>query len=67
MKNFKQLQKKANQLVNRLTEKAKKRIYENYGQKEVRKFQDTPDFQNLHYTEKCEVNEILFTVSKIGG
>jgi hypothetical protein len=44
----------------------KKQIYENYGQKEIRRFiSSVLEKSDLTYQEKCEVKDILYKVSSI--
>lgn len=67
---YRTLLKKASTLVNKLQEditNKKKQICENYGQKEIRKFEEKYlSFNNdLTYSEKCNIKEILFKVSSI--
>jgi len=63
---FYQAKRKAQTLLRTLREKAnaKPEIFcENYGQTEVRAFKDDLENTNLHYTEKCDVMEILYRIS----
>ena len=60
-------QKKAINLVNKLTQKIKDNpsaICENFGQKEIHKFID--DMGMLTYQEQCNIKDILYKVSEIG-
>jgi len=70
MNELEKLKDKAIKLVNKLQENittGKKQITENYGQKEIMKFEDKhiSDNNKLSYVEKCDIRDILFKVSSI--
>ncbi len=61
---FDQAKRKAVNLLQKLKDRANnnpKVFGENYGQNELRKFEDK--LSDLHYTEKCKVMEILEPIS----
>ena len=61
---FDQAKKKATKLLQDLKDKANRNpdiFCENYGQNELRKFEDK--LSGLHYTEKCDVMKILYPIS----
>ena len=69
---YKKLEKKATKLVEKLQENittGKTKIYENYGQKEIRKFMDKEisslKYGVLTYQEECNIKDILYKVSDI--
>ncbi len=67
MKNYK---KQAENLVKQLEIKCSyKTIKENYGQKEIKKFIDKiskeSEYNNLAYSEQCDIKDILYKVSSI--
>ncbi len=72
MNTHKHLVKKAQKLVDKLQAditSGKKKICENYGQKEIRIFLER-ELENLPmgrltYLEVCEIKDILYTVSSI--
>jgi len=69
MKEYQRLIKKANELVDKLQDDittGRKKIKENYGQKEIRKFEDKELTGNdLNYSENCNIREVLYRVSSI--
>ena len=70
MKTYKSLMKMADRLVNKLQDDittGKKRIYENYGQKQISQFIDkyVSSAGNLTYLEKCNIKDVLYKVSSI--
>jgi dsDNA-specific endonuclease/ATPase MutS2 len=69
MNTFEKYQRRAIKLVEKLQEditSGKKRIYENYGQKEIRKFIDKELITGvLTYQEVCEIKDILYKVKDI--
>jgi hypothetical protein len=72
MKTYDKLLNKAVRLVDKLQydiTSGKKRIYENYGQKEISKFIDKEIAPlrsgELTYQEICEIKEVLYRVSSI--
>lgn len=70
MKTFRSYQVKAIKLVDKLQEKCTpETICENYGQNAIGKFIDKveleADFQDLTYSEQCDVKSILYKVSSI--
>lgn len=66
---YRKLLNKAVKLVDKLQAditSGKKRIYENYGQKEIRKFIDKELITGaLTYQEVCEIKDILYKVKDI--
>lgn len=69
MNAYERLQRKASKLVNKLQNdisSGRKQIVENYGQKEISKFQDKEiSAGNFSYQEECNIKTILFKVSSI--
>lgn len=69
MDTYKKLSRKASKLVDRLQDNittGKIPIYENYGQKEIRHFEDRELSEHgLTYQEKCNIKDILYKVSSI--
>ena len=62
--------KQANKLVENLTKKCTaKTICENYGQKEIHKYMDKisseKEYNELSYSEQCDIKDILYKVSSI--
>jgi hypothetical protein len=58
--------KEAAKLLQTLKDKANKNpniFCENYGQKEIRKFEDKLNSSDVHYTEKCEAMNIVNAIS----
>ncbi len=68
---YKKHLKQANKLIEKLTLKVKNNpsvICENYGQKQIRLFIDKMEslkYGVLTYQEKCNIKDILYTVSSI--
>jgi len=69
MQEYQKLTRKATKLVNKLQSDittGRKQIKENYGQKEIRKFEDKELINvDLTYSEKCNILDILYKVSSI--
>ena len=67
MDRYTKLTRKATKLVNDLQEditSGKRRMIENYGQKEISKFIDK-ELTGLNYQEACNIKDILHKVSSI--
>jgi len=66
---YNKLYKKALKFVDTLQEditSGKRKICENYGQKEIRRFEEKHlNKSNLTYSEKCNIKDILYKVSSI--
>ena len=56
MKSITSIQKRANQLKRKLDGK---RVYENFGQKEVRQLEDFADIWNLDYENRLKAGKII--------
>lgn len=70
MDTLKKYTNKANKLVEKLQRQCTDQtICENYGQNAIRKFIDKAsqekDFNNLSYSEQCDIKDILYQVSSI--
>ena len=69
MKTYNLWERRAIKLVDNLQKKCtSKTIYENYGQKEIRKFIDKMNklkYGILDYQEQCDIKDILYKVSSI--
>jgi len=69
MQEYKRLIKKATQLIDKLQDDittGKRQMVENYGQKEIRKFENKELVNvDLTYFEKCNILDILYKVSSI--
>ena len=72
MKEYLKLQRKAIKLIAKLQNDittGQKQICEDYGQQEIRKFEDKelcyPNDENLTYQETCNIKDILYKVSSI--
>lgn len=68
---YNRLMEKAEKLVTRLQSditSGRKRICENYGQKQIRRFIEKevePQSGNLSYLERCNIKDVLYKVSSI--
>ena len=61
-KDFNKAIKQAEKLVYQLAlmiSDGRRKIEENYGDKEVRKFRDSALYQNLRYDKQCKIDDIL--------
>ncbi len=65
MKQFNKVQRKAFNLLSRLEKNASLKMCEDYGQKEILKFKNNTDYQNLSYSKQVEIDKTLNKVSSI--